>query len=215
MSRDDAKKAVAHAALRFVERGSVVGVGTGSTADHFIDALPGAGVEAAVASSSRTAKRLAERGIRVVGLDESGELPLYVDGADETNHRRELVKGGGGALTREKIVASFSRLFVCIVDASKVVARLGTFPLPVEVVPEALAPVARRLEALGGRPRVREGYRTDGGNAILDVSGLTIPDAVALESELDHVPGVVTCGLFARRPADRVLVATADAVTEL
>ena len=211
MNQDDKKRAVARAALEFVVPGELVGVGTGSTADAFTDELAGikGRIDGAVASSQATAARLAGHGIRVVDLNAAGELPVYVDGADEATRHRHLVKGGGGALTREKIVAAAARTFVCIVDDSKIVDRLGRFPVPIEVVPMARSLVARALVRLGGRPERREGFVTDNGNEILDVHGLDILDPPALESELNQIAGVVTNGLFARRGADVVLVGTA------
>ena len=214
MSQDEKKRAVAEAALEFVVPGELVGVGTGSTANAFVDALAGVRgrIDGAVASSEATAARLAGHGIRVVDLNSAGELPVYVDGADEATRHRHLVKGGGGALTREKIVAAAARTFVCVVDDSKIVDRLGRFPLPVEVIPMARSLVARALVRLGGRPERREGFVTDNGNEILDVHGLDILDPPALESELNHIAGAVTSGLFARRGADVVLVGTGAGV---
>ena len=214
MNQDGKKIAVAQAALEFVVPGELVGVGTGSTADAFTDALAAikGRIDGAVASSEATAARLAAHGIRVVDLNAAGELPVYVDGADEATRHRHLVKGGGGALTREKIVAAAARTFVCIVDDSKIVDRLGRFPLPVEVIPMARSLVARALVRLGGRPERREGFVTDNGNEILDVHGLDILDPPALESELNQIAGTVTNGLFARRGADVVLVGTGSGV---
>ena len=214
MNQDDRKRAVAQAALEFVVPGELVGVGTGSTANAFIDALAAVKgrIDGAVASSETTAARLAGHGIRVIDLNAAGELPIYVDGADETTRHRHLVKGGGGALTREKIVAAAAQTFVCIVDDSKLVDRLGRFPLPVEVIPMARSLVARALVRLGGRPERREGFVTDNGNEILDVHGLDILDPPALESEMNQIVGAVTNGLFARRSADVVLVGTAGEV---
>ena len=214
MSQEDRKRAVALAALEFVVPGELVGVGTGSTANAFIDALAAVKgrIDGAVASSETTAARLAGHGIRVIDLNAAGELPVYVDGADEATRHRHLVKGGGGALTREKIVAAAAKTFVCIVDDSKLVDRLGRFPLPIEVIPMARSLVARALVRLGGRPERREGFVTDNGNEILDVHGLDILDPPALESEMNQIAGTVTNGLFARRCADVVLVGTAGEV---
>ena len=208
MTQDEKKQSAAEAAVERVEAGSVIGVGTGSTANHFIDALAGAGraVEAAVASSVETARRLEAHGIRVLDLAQVGEIPLYVDGADEATRRGYLIKGGGGALTREKIVAAASREFICIIDDSKVVERLGRFPLPVEVIPMARETVRRELERMGGRPEVRANFTTDNGNLILDVVDLAMDDPVRLETELNQIAGVVTVGLFCRRPANLLLV---------
>ena len=217
MNQNAKKHAVARAALEFVVPGELVGVGTGSTADAFTDALAGfkGRIDGAVASSQATAARLAGHGIRVVDLNAAGELPVYVDGADEATRHRHLVKGGGGALTREKIVAAAARTFVCIVDDSKIVDRLGRFPLSIEVVPMARSLVARALVRLGGRPERREGFVTDNGNEILDVHGLDILDPPALESELNQIAGTVTNGLFARRGADVVLVGTGKGVERI
>jgi ribose 5-phosphate isomerase A len=212
--QDALKRAVGEAAADRVEDGAVLGVGTGSTVNAFIDALivRGKPLAACVSSSEATTAKLAAAGYRVVDLNEAGELALYIDGADECDPARCLVKGGGGALTREKIIAAASRRFLCIVDASKCVDRLGAFPLPIEVIPMARALVARRIEALGGRPAWREGFVTDNGHQILDVHGLRIDDPVALEATLNNLAGVVTVGLFAQRPADEVLVACAGGV---
>lgn len=217
MTQDEKKRASAGAAVGRVERGSVIGVGTGSTANHFIDALAEAdrAVDAAVASSIETARRLETCGIRVIELDEAGGLPLYVDGADEATRSGFLIKGGGGALTREKIVAAASREFVCILDDSKIVERLGRFPLPVEVIPMARETVRRELERLGGRPTVREGFTTDNGNLILDVAGLGLDDPVRIETEMNQIAGVVTVGLFCRRPADLLLVGADGGVEKI
>ena len=211
------KRAAARAALEHVEPGSIVGVGTGSTAEHFIEGLADIRdrVVAAVASSARTAERLVEIGIRVIDLGEVDGLPLYVDGADEATARRQLIKGGGGALTREKIVAAASRRFVCIVDDSKIVERLGAFPLPVEVIPMARRQVAREIRQLGGRALERSGFVTDNGNVILDVHGLEFSDPAALESGLNQIAGVLANGLFCRRPADLLLVGGDDGVEVL
>ncbi len=204
------KKAAAEAALDYVEKGGVIGIGTGSTANHFIDLLAGikGQIDGTVASSIASAERLQSHGIRVMDLNEAGQLALYVDGADESNHSLHLIKGGGGALTREKIVAGASEKFICIADESKLVDVMGKFPLPVEVIPMARELVARELTRLGGKSVLREGYVTDNGNIILDVHGLEITDAIALESRLNHIPGVVTNGLFAIRPADVLILGT-------
>jgi ribose 5-phosphate isomerase A len=208
MSQDDEKRRAGHAALRYVEDGMVVGVGTGSTVAHFIDALAGRrhAIEGAVSSSEQSTRLLRERGIPVLDLNATGELPLYVDGADECDPNRCLIKGGGGALTREKIVAAAAKTFVCIIDSSKRVDVLGRFPLPIEVIPMARSQVARELVRRGGTPVWRDGFVTDNGNWILDVHRLRIEDPAALERELDQIAGVVTVGLFALRPADVVLV---------
>lgn len=203
------KRLAAEAALEYVETGTVVGVGTGSTAERFIDALARVRgrIDGAVASSEATAARLREHGIRVLDLNAVDEVPVYVDGADECTRHRQLVKGGGGALTREKILAAVAARFVCIVDDSKLVDVLGAaFPVPVEVVPMARGHVARRLVALGGNPFWREGFVTDEGNPILDAHGLDAVDPARLESDIDGIVGVVTNGLFARRRADVLLV---------
>lgn len=208
MDQDALKKQVAEAALRFVPEGEIIGVGTGSTANFFIDGLASLKdrIKGAVASSDATAERLKQHGIEVFSLNDVGSLPVYVDGADEVNSHREMIKGGGGALTREKIVAAAAREFICIVDASKQVKRLGAFPLPVEVIPMARSYVARKLVALGGQPEYREGFVTDNGNIILDVHNLDITNPIELETTLNNIVGVVTNGLFAKRPADVVLV---------
>ena len=201
------KKAAALAAIEHVQSGWVVGVGTGSTANHFIDALAKikGKIDGAVASSNATAERLKKHGIAVLDLNASGDLPLYVDGADEATRHRQLIKGGGGALTREKIVAAASKTFICIADESKLVDVLGKFPLPVEVIPMARSLVARKIVELGGDPVWRQGFTTDNGNLILDVHNLNILNPVELEGALDRLAGVVTNGLFARRPADLLL----------
>jgi ribose 5-phosphate isomerase A len=207
MSNEEGKRRAARAAMRFVEPGMIVGVGTGSTVAHFIDALAErrADIEAAVSSSEQSTRLLKERGIPVRELNETGELALYVDGADECDPHNCLIKGGGAALTREKIIAAASRQFVCIIDPSKKVGVLGKFPLPVEVIPMARSLVARALVKLGGNPVWRDGVVTDNGNWILDVHGLRIADPLALESEINQIVGVVTVGLFAARRADVVL----------
>ncbi len=217
MTADEKKKAVATAALEYVESGWVIGVGTGSTANHFIDGLAKikGKLDGAVASSNATAERLKQAGIPVLDLNATGDLPLYVDGADEATKHLHLIKGGGGALTREKIVAAASKKFVCIADDSKLVGVLGKFPLPVEVIPMARSLVARRIVELGGQPVLRENFKTDNGNIILDVHNLTILNPVELEEKLDHLAGVVTNGLFARRPADVLLLASDQGVRTL
>ena len=209
MTQDELKRAAAEAALACVEPGSVIGVGTGSTTNHFIDLVAARRclVRDAVASSEASARRLTERGIEVVSLTCYDRLALYVDGADEATRARMLIKGGGAALTREKIVAEASERFVCIVDDSKLVARLGRFPLPVEVLPMACRLVAGVLERLGGRPVLRRGVTTDNGNLILDAHELPLADPREVEATLDRVPGAVANGLFCRRPADLLLVA--------
>ena len=205
----DAKRRAGEKALEFVEDGMVVGVGTGSTVAYFIDALARLRdrIEGAVSSSEQSSQRLRAHGIEVLDLNACGQLPLYVDGADECDPAKRLIKGGGAALTREKIIAEASRTFVCIIDPAKEVEVLGRFPLPVEVVPMARSLVAREILAMtGGQPVWRDGVVTDNGNWVLDVHGLSISDPVALEHELNQVPGVVSVGLFARRPADIVIV---------
>ncbi len=216
-SQDELKRAVARAAVRFVPDGEVIGVGTGSTADFFIDelgALKGR-IVGAVPSSERSATRLAHHGIRLFDLNDVESLSVYVDGADEVDPGFCMIKGGGGALTREKIVAAVARTFVCIADHTKQVATLGRFPLPVEVIPMARAHVTRELAKLGGTPKLREGFVTDNGNVIIDVHGLSIADPVAFERAVDGVVGVVTNGLFAARGADVLLLGTPDGVREL
>ena len=216
MAADDQKRAAAEAALAYVPEGSVLGVGTGSTVNHFITALGRARipVAAAVSSSEASTRLLRSVGIDVVDLNSTGDLDVYVDGADEATRHLHLIKGGGAALTREKIVAAASRRFVCIVDRSKLVDVLGRFPLPVEVIPMARSYVARQLVRLGGQPVLREGVTTDNGNAILDVHNLRITDPKGLESEINQIAGVVANGLFARRGADLLLVGD-DAGVEL
>ena len=217
MTQDDQKQAAAEAALRVVEAGTMVGVGTGSTANYFIDALAGIKdqIAGAVASSEATADRLRAHGIPVHHLADVGALPLYVDGADEANGQLQLIKGGGGALTREKIVAAASDFFVCIVDASKQVKTLGAFPLPVEVNPSEVAPLQLRFAEMGGKALLRDGFTGANGNLILDVEGLDLADPVSVESIINRLPGVVTCGLFALRPADRLIIGTDSGVVEL
>ncbi|HUO82519.1 MAG TPA: ribose-5-phosphate isomerase RpiA [Gammaproteobacteria bacterium] len=217
MDQDAKKRNAALAALDLVSEGATLGIGTGSTVNMFIDALGASGreLEAAVSSSTETTRRLELAGIAVRELNDTGDLDLCIDGADEADEHLRLVKGGGGALTREKIIAAASRRFVCIVDDSKLVGVLGRFPLPVEVIPMAQAWVARQMVRAGGRPVWREGFVTDNGNHILDVHGLTIVDPVALEQRFNELPGVVTVGLFAKRPADLLLVGTSSGVRRL
>ena len=217
MTPDEKKKAVALAALEYVESGWVIGIGTGSTANHFIDELAKikGKLDGAVASSNATAERLKKIGIPVLDLNATGDLPLFVDGADEATKHLRLIKGGGGALTREKIVAAASARFVCIADDSKLVDVLGKFPLPVEVIPMARSYVARQIVQLGGQPVLRENFKTDNGNIILDVHNLQILNPMELEEKLDHIAGVVTNGLFARRPADVLLLASDQGVRSI
>ena len=217
MTQDELKKAAAHAALDYIADGSIVGVGTGSTVNHFIDALAGMRerIRGAVSSSEASSRRLAAHGIEVLDLNGIESLPVYVDGADEIDGGFAMIKGGGGALTREKIVAAVSERFICICDASKRVDVLGRFPLPVEVIPMACSHVMRELRRLGGEPRVREGFVTDNGNLILDVHGLQISDPVATETRINQIVGVVTNGLFAERGADVLLLAGAGGVERL
>jgi ribose 5-phosphate isomerase A len=217
MSREALKRAAASAAVAFVPEGAVVGVGTGSTANFFIDALATirSRIEGAVASSEATAARLQAAGIRVFDLNAVDELPVYVDGADEITSHMHMIKGGGGALTREKIVAAVAQKFVCIADDSKLVDVLGTFPLPVEVIPMARSHVARQLVGLGGMPELRKDFVTDNGNLILDVRGLSISNPVELEGRINQIVGVVTNGLFARRAADVALLGAAEGVRQL
>ncbi len=217
MTPDEMKKMAAQAALDYVQTGTVIGIGTGSTANHFIDNLAGIKhrIDGTVASSKASAERLKTYGIPVLDLNSVDEISVYIDGADESNHHLHLIKGGGGALTREKIVAAASRKFVCIADESKLVDILGAFPLPIEVIPMARSYVARELVKLGGQPVYREGYITDNGNIILDVHNLQIMEPVRLEEELNNIPGVVTVGIFARRPADVLLLGTREGVKTL
>jgi len=216
-TQQELKREVAAAALRFVRPGRVLGVGTGSTVDLFIDALAAAklDVKQAVSSSERSTAKLAAIGIEVLDLNDVGDLPVYVDGADEIDAGLHMIKGGGAALTREKIIAAVAQTFVCIADASKRVEVLGRFPLPVEAIPMARAHVARELAKLGGRPAWREGVLTDNGNVILDVHGLSITDPVAIEATINQVVGVVTNGLFAARGADVLLLGGDEGVREL
>ncbi len=205
----EAKRLAGEKAIEFVEDGMIVGVGTGSTVAYFIDALAGIKdrIKGAVSSSEQSTARLKQHGIEVLDLNHTGTLSLYVDGADECDPHKRLIKGGGAALTREKIIAEASKQFVCIVDPSKQVPVLGKFPLPVEVIPMARSLVAREILAMtGGQPVWRDGVTTDNGNVVLDIHNLSITDPVAMERELNQIPGVVAVGLFARRPADIVIV---------
>jgi ribose 5-phosphate isomerase A len=208
MTQDEKKQAVARAALKYVVDDAWIGVGSGSTANYFIDELAKikGRIKGAVASSMKTAERLKGHGIPLDELNNTGDLAVYIDGADEVTGHGAMIKGGGGALTREKIVAAASRRFVCIVDSSKLVPVLGRFPLPVEVIPMARSYVARELLRLGGQPTLRQGFTTDNGNVILDVHGLTIINPVELETTINQITGVVTVGLFARRGADVILL---------
>jgi ribose 5-phosphate isomerase A len=212
MSKDAGKQAAARAALEFVKPGEVLGVGTGSTVNFLIDELATRRIRlaGAVSSSNGSTDRLKAAGIPVLDLNEVGEIQTYIDGADETNHRRQLIKGGGAALTREKIIAAASHRFVCIADDAKLVDTLGAFPLPVEIIPMARVFVSRALARLGGRPVWRERVVTDNGNHILDVHDLRIADPPSLESAINQITGVVTVGLFAARPADVVILGSAD-----
>ena len=215
MTPEDKKRNAAEAAVVYVKPDSVIGVGTGSTVNHFIDLLAekmADRITAAVSSSEVSSERLRGHGIKVVDLNEVGQLDLYVDGADESNHQLHLIKGGGGALTREKIVAAASREFICIADDSKLVSMLGTFPLPLEVIPMARELVVNELRKLGGEPRLREGFVTDNGNQILDVHGLQISDALDMETCINQLTGVVCVGLFAHRPADVLILGTDDGI---
>jgi ribose 5-phosphate isomerase A len=214
MTRDEQKQLVAREALRYVVEDAWLGVGSGSTANYFIDALAKSRlrIKGAVASSVQTAERLKVHGIDVEELNNVADIPVYIDGADEVTPAGAMIKGGGGALTREKIVAAVARKFVCIADASKKVDVLGKFPLPVEVIPMARSYVARELVKLGGHPAWRMGFTTDNGNVILDVAGLRIDDPVAMEDRINGLAGVVTVGLFARRGADVILLGGANGV---
>lgn len=217
MTQDELKKQVARAALKYVVEDAIVGVGSGSTVDHFIDALAGmkGRIEGAVAASERSAERLKRHGIHVFDLNAVDELPVYIDGADEVTEHLYMIKGGGGALTREKIVAAVAKTFVCICDASKLVPVLGKFPLPVEVIPMARSHVGRELRRLGGHPELRQGFTTDNGNVVIDCHGLAITDPPRLEAELNNIAGAVTNGLFARRAADLLLLGAPEGVRTL
>jgi ribose 5-phosphate isomerase A len=217
MTQDELKEAVAREALKHVVEDAVVGVGSGSTVFKFIDALATikGRIEGAVAASEASAERLKKHGIRVFDLNSVDELPVYVDGADEITEHLHMIKGGGGALTREKIVAAVAKRFVCICDASKLVPVLGKFPLPVEVIPMARSYVGRELLRMGCQPVLRENYKTDNGNLILDCHGFTLLDPARTETELNNVAGVVTNGIFARRPADVLILASPSGIQTL
>lgn len=217
MDQNQLKQAAAQAAMAYIEEDSIVGVGTGSTANYFIDALAAIAprLRGAVASSEASRQRLKAIGLQVFELNTVDSLSVYVDGADEINAQLQMIKGGGGALTREKIVAAVAETFICIADQSKLVSVLGDFALPVEVIPMARSYVARQLIKLGGYPKYREGFVTDNGNIILDVAGLQIAQPLALEQALNQITGVVTNGLFAKRPADILLLGTSDGVQTL
>lgn len=217
MTQDEQKRLVAHEAIKYVVEDAYIGVGSGSTANYFIDELAKIKnrIRGAVASSVKTAERLTQHGIVQVELNSVADLPVYIDGADETTAHGAMIKGGGGALTREKIVAAVAQKFVCIVDQSKLVGVLGNFPLPVEVIPIARSHVAQQLVRLGGHPELREHFFTDNGNIILDVQDLIILNPAELEAKLNNIAGVVTNGLFARRGADVILVGTDDGVRTL
>ncbi len=212
MTQNELKQQVAEAAIAFIDEDSILGIGTGSTVNCLIEALAASGkrIKAAVSSSEESTRRLQQIDIEVLDLNTAGSLDLYIDGADEFDANRYLIKGGGGALTREKIIAAAARRFICIVDQSKQVKVLGKFPLPVEVIPMARSMVARKLVALGGQPEWREGFITDNGNWILDVHNLDLVDAAGMERTLNNIPGVVTCGIFALRKPETILMSTAS-----
>ena len=214
MSQVDKKKEVAKAAITYIEDDTIVGVGTGSTVNFFIEELAKIKhrIEGAVSSSDASEKLLRQHNIPVLALNSVIEIPVYIDGADEATKHRHLIKGGGGALTREKIVAAASKQFVCIVDNSKMVPTLGKFPLPIEVIPMAQSYVARQIAKLGGQPKLRDGFTTDNGNIIIDVHNMKIENPLVLEQNLNQLVGVVTNGLFAHRPADILLIASDDGV---
>jgi len=217
MTQDEKKKKVAEAALAYVENDTIVGVGTGSTVNFFIECLASIKhrIDGAVPSSDATETLLKQHNIPVLSLNSANDIPVYIDGADEATKHLHLIKGGGGALTREKIIAAVSKKFVCIIDETKMVDVLGTFPLPVEVIPMAQSYIAREITKLGGQPILREGFTTDNGNIILDVHNMTILKPVELEQELNKLAGVVTNGLFAQRPADVLLIASDNGVKVL
>ncbi|NKB76396.1 MAG: ribose-5-phosphate isomerase RpiA [Gammaproteobacteria bacterium] len=217
MTTDKLKKEAAEAALEYIQIGDVVGVGTGSTANFFIGGLAKmkGRIDGTVASSEASAKRLRDHGIEVMDINHAGKLPIYVDGADEATRNRHLIKGGGGALTREKIVAQASEVFVCIADESKLVDRLGAFPLPIEVIPMAQSLVSRSIARLGGQPELRSGFTTDNGNIIIDVRNMNIDNPIETEKQLNQMPGVVTVGIFAIRAADVLLLSSASGIQKI
>jgi len=217
MDANDKKRNAAKAALEFIEPGTILGVGTGSTVNFLIEMLPGIRdrIDRLVSSSNASTVLLEANGFEVATLNETGDLDLYIDGADESNKRLELIKGGGGALTREKVLASAARRFVCIVDDSKLVGMLGKFPVPIEVLPMAQEMVSRRMLKMRGQPIWREGFVTDNGNHILDVHDLQISNPLEMEARINRIPGVVTVGIFAHRPADILLIAGDDGVREM
>ncbi len=217
MDQDQKKKNAAEASLQYIDDGTVLGVGTGSTVNYLIDMLPGVKnkIEAVVSSSNASTDLLRRKGFEISMLNDVGEVDLYIDGADEATKHRQLIKGGGGALTREKILASAARRFVCIIDDSKQVGMLGAFPLPIEVIPMAQSLVARHLVRFGGQPVWREAFVTDNGNHILDVHNLRISNPPEMETRINQIPGVVTVGIFAHRPADVLLVGHDNGVRTL
>lgn len=217
MDSNEKKRAVAKASLQFIEPGTILGIGTGSTVNHLIELLPTVRdrIETVVSSSKASTKLLEAQGFEVSTLNEAGDLDLYIDGADEANKRLQLIKGGGGALTREKVLAGAARRFVCIVDETKLVGMLGAFPLPIEVLPMAQAFVARKFVKMRAHPIWREGFVTDNGNHILDIHDLSIPNPLELESRLNAIPGILTVGLFAQRSADILLIGHENGVREL
>lgn len=217
MDATEKKQAVARAALEFIQPGTTLGVGTGSTVNCLIDILPEVRerIDRVVSSSKASTALLEERGFEVLTLNETGDIDLYIDGADESNKHLQLIKGGGGALTREKVLAAAARRFICIIDDSKLVGMLGAFPLPIEVLPMAQELVARRMLKMRGQPIWREGFITDNGNHILDVHNLQIANPIDMEARINRIPGVVTVGLFAERPADILLIADDSGVREM
>jgi len=217
MNQDQKKNKVAEAALDYIENGQIIGIGSGTTVHSLINKLETvkSKIEAVVSSSELTTKMVKEKKIRVIELRESGMLPLYIDGADESNSKKQLIKGGGGALTREKIIANSSEKFICLIDDSKYVKTLGNFPLPVEVIKMSQSMVALEIIKLGGRPVYRNDFITDNGNIILDVHGLEIQEPIALEQKINNIPGVVTNGLFEMRGADTLLISDDDGIKKI